>query len=74
MAQALGKGAAGLRIWHQASPPSASPSLQPPAPHCGPVLGPGPVGEGPAAPGRASVWGEASAWRKGGGGWGGHPA
>lgn len=63
MAQALGKRDAHPRTWHRASPPPASPSLQPHAPCCGPVLGPGPAGEGLAALGRVSIWGEASVWR-----------
>lgn len=41
MAQALGKGDAGLRIWHQASPLSASP---PPCPTLRPCAGSWPCG------------------------------
>lgn len=37
---------------HQPLPPCS-----PPTPHCWPVLCPDPLGEGPIAPSRASVWG-----------------
>lgn len=41
------------------------PPCSPPASHCCPVLGPDPLGEGPIALSRASVWGEASVRRGG---------